>query len=189
MWLVVLLNWKLYPEYCSINNSKNKICLVLEWQLLEHVVCLGEKDRGPISHALLRKILSSNWPYTSGSLSNKSESASMWKACKSSLVSHSIQLSSFISLLFPPLISLPPVDLLSWNWSTKYQHYRSFWQFNFNAWLSVNLIIILSDHPINVFYIYNDHQVSSLLLHHLSSVRYWNHKGPWQCVCESSWLR
>lgn len=166
MQLVALLNWKLYPEYCSISNSKNKNCFIFKWQLLEHVVYLSEKDGGPMSHALLRKILSSNWPY------NKSESASVWRACKSSLVSHSIRLSSLISLLFPPLISLPPVDLLSWNWRTKYQHYRSFWQFNFNAWLSVNLIIILSNHPINVFYIYNDHQVSSLLLHHLSSVRY-----------------
>lgn len=75
------------------------------------------------------------------------------------------------------------------NWRTKYQDHRSFWQFNFNAWLSVNLIIILSNHPINVFYIYNDHQVSSPFLHHLSGVRYWNREGPWQNVREASWLR
>lgn len=71
------------------------------------------------------------------------------------------------------------------NWRTKYQDHRSFWQFNFNAWLSVNLIIILSNHPINVFYIYNDHQVSSPFLRHLSGVRYWNREGPWQNVREA----
>lgn len=91
-----------------------------------------------------------------------------WKACKSSLLSHPILLSFYIFLPVLPLISLPPVDLSSRNWRTKYQHYRSFWQFNFNAWLSVNLIIILSNHPINVFYIYNDHQVSSPFFHNLS---------------------
>lgn len=40
-----------------------------------------------------------------------------------------------------------------------------------------------------MFYIYNDHQVSSPFLHHLSGVRYWNGEGPWQNVREASWLR
>lgn len=62
-------------------------------------------------------------------------------------------------------------EFLSWNRRTKYQANRSFWQFNFNARLSVNLIIILSNHPINVFYIYNDHLVSSPFWHHLSGVK------------------
>lgn len=112
------------------------------------------------------------------------------RACKSSLFSHSIFPSS------PPFSSsfLLLSVFLQWicssrNWRTKYQHNRSSWQFNFNAWLSVNLIIILSNHPINVFYIYNDHRVSSQSLHHSSRVRYWTHKRPRQLVREAFWLR
>lgn len=90
------------------------------------------------------------------------------------LVNHLRSLSlclTFIPYFHPFAVILSVYLQQRRNRRRKYRRYRSFWQFNFNAWLSVNLIIILSNHPINVFYIYNDHQVSSPLLHHLSSVR------------------
>lgn len=90
------------------------------------------------------------------------------------LVNHLCSLSlclTFIPYFHPFAVILSVYLQQRRNRRRKYRSYRSFWQFNFNAWLSVNLIIILSNHPINVFYIYNDRQVSSPLLHHLSSVR------------------